>query len=209
MVGGYVYNISATAAGASVATFTQPVTLTFTYTDAQISGLNESTLTVYRWNTGTSQWEALPSTVNSATNTITATTTQFSYFALMGKQSAVTVSGEKPITEMTIAELQVKIVQILAMITQLQTEIAKLTGTFLAFATDLQYGMAGNSEVKRLQEFLIGKGYLATGLNTGNYYSKTTEAVKLYQAAKGITPTNGRCGPLTRAAVNADLGVSQ
>ena len=84
------FNITATSGTTSITSFSKAVTLTFTYTNAQIYGLTESALTVYRWN-GT-EWVALTSTVNSATNTITATTTGFSYFAIM---------GEVPITAIT------------------------------------------------------------------------------------------------------------
>jgi peptidoglycan hydrolase-like protein with peptidoglycan-binding domain len=69
--------------------------------------------------------------------------------------------------------------------------------------------LKNQTEVKRLQEFLISKGYLKSGLNTGNYLSLTVAAVKTYQQAKGITPVSGYFGPKTRTAVNADLGVSQ
>ena len=54
---------------------------------------------------------------------------------------------------------------------------------------------------------MISKGYLASGYNTGNYYTLTVNAVKAYQSAKSITPVAGYFGPLTRAAVNADLGL--
>ena len=107
----------------------------------------------------------------------------------------------------TTAQIQAAITAIINNIAYLQAELLKIqqpaTG---AFTYDLYYGLWNNAEVKRLQEFLISKGYLASGLNTGNYYLKTVEAVKAYQTAKGITPVIGRCGPLTRAAINADLG---
>jgi len=120
IAGGYVYSFAATSAGAAVTTFAAAVTLTFTYTDTQIAGLNESTLTVYRWNTTTSQWVALPSTVNTATNTITATTTQFSYFSLLG-QKVVTPAA------LTAAELKAQMIelikQIMALIAQLVVQL--------------------------------------------------------------------------------------
>jgi len=117
-------------------------------------------------------------------------------------------------TGMTIAELQAEIARIQALILQLQTQLLQMLGgggtgtTTLPFLVDLQFGMVNNSEVKRLQEFLISKGFLAAGYNTGNYYQLTANAVAAYQASKGITPTNGRCGPQTRAAINADLGIT-
>ncbi len=116
-----------------------------------------------------------------------------------------------PVTGMTIAQLQAEVARIQALILQLQIQLLQMLGgetTNIPFLTDLQYGMANNSEVKRLQEFLISKGFLAAGYNTGNYYQLTANAVAAYQASKGITPTNGRCGPKTRAAINADLGIT-
>lgn len=73
------------------------------------------------------------------------------------------------------------------------------------FLSDLYYGLSNHPEVKRLQEFLISKGYLATDLNTGNYYSLTVEAVKKFQTDHNVTPINGRFGPKTRGAVNREI----
>lgn len=68
---------------------------------------------------------------------------------------------------------------------------------------NLYYGIKQNNEVKELQQFLIGKGFL-TGSATGNFYSLTFSAVKKYQASKNIN-TTGYVGPLTRQAINNDL----
>jgi hypothetical protein len=87
IVGSYVYNLTATAGGVSVASFSKDVTLTFTYTDSQITGLNEDTLKVYYWN-GT-QWTVLTSTVDKTNNKITALTNHFTYFAIIGDPSTV------------------------------------------------------------------------------------------------------------------------
>ena len=206
MVGGIVYNISATSGGQTVNTFTNAVTLTFTYTDSQIAGVDETSLKIYRWD-GT-QWVALTTTVNLATNTLSATTTAFSKFSVIG-QVGVTPTTAIPVSQMTIAGLQTEIARIMALIVQLQQQLLAMMGGVQQFTTDLYYGLKGNSEVVRFQDFLISKGYLAAGLHTGNYLSGTLAAVKAYQTTKGITPVNGRCGPKTRAAVNADLGVSQ
>lgn len=75
------------------------------------------------------------------------------------------------------------------------------------FNNNLYYGIRSNSEVRCLQDFLIQKGYLGAGLNSGNYLSLTVSAVKVYQASKGITQT-GYFGPLTRSAINIDLTTS-
>ncbi|MDD5146743.1 MAG: peptidoglycan-binding domain-containing protein [Candidatus Pacebacteria bacterium] len=106
--------------------------------------------------------------------------------------------------------LRAKIAELLAQIASLQAQLGITTGgsqaTVAPFGADLVYGLKKNSEAKRLQEFLISKGYLKAGLNTGNFLSQTMAAVKAYQKAKGIRQT-GNAGPLTRAAINADLGI--
>lgn len=82
MVGNYVYNFTATVGGTAVATFSKDITLTFTYTDSQIVGLNESSLKAYYWDG--SQWVVLTSAVDKVNNKVTATTNHFTYFVLMG-----------------------------------------------------------------------------------------------------------------------------
>jgi len=133
MVGGYVYRISATSDGEAVTTFSAAVTLTFTYTDAQASGLDESTLVVYRWDTSTSQWVALPSTVNPATNTVTATTAQFSYFAIMG--GAAPAEEEVAAPAVTAAQLKAQMIEL---IKQLIVLIAQLIAQLQAQLTAMQ-----------------------------------------------------------------------
>jgi len=84
VVGGYIYNFTGTAGTENVSSFSKTLTLTFTYTDEQISGLDEANLRVFYWKESTSQWVALPTTVNASTNTLTAETDHFTYFAIMG-----------------------------------------------------------------------------------------------------------------------------
>ncbi len=86
LVGNSIYSFSAMSGTTNVTTFNQSITLTFTYTDAQIAGLSESSLTVYYWNTVTSAWTALTTTVNASTNTLTAVTNHFTSFAIFGSQ---------------------------------------------------------------------------------------------------------------------------
>lgn len=76
------------------------------------------------------------------------------------------------------------------------------------FQTNLYFGMKNNSEVRRLQEFLIKKEYLTPNLNTGNFYFSTLKAVKKYQLNNGIS-TTGYVGPLTRAKINEEIKISR
>lgn len=101
VVGGYIYNFTATAGTEAVSSFGETLSLTFTYTDAQIAGLNESNLRVFYWKELTSQWVALPTTIDSATNTLVAETDHFTYFAIMGLPEGETGEEEEIIEEET------------------------------------------------------------------------------------------------------------
>jgi peptidoglycan hydrolase-like protein with peptidoglycan-binding domain len=70
---------------------------------------------------------------------------------------------------------------------------------------DLGMGMRGD-DVKAVQTFLISRGHLAAGLDTGFYGELTMQGVKKFQAANGL-PTTGFFGSMTRAKVGAILGV--
>lgn len=93
MVGGVVYEITAVSGGENVTSFDANLTLTFTYTDEQISEVVESALQVYYWDADTSSWLALTSTVDSSNNSISATTNHLTQFAIIGSTSGETVSG--------------------------------------------------------------------------------------------------------------------
>ncbi len=69
---------------------------------------------------------------------------------------------------------------------------------------NLRSGMKGDAQVAIMQNFLISKGYLAQGSNTGNFGPLTFRAVRSYQVNKGINNT-GFVGPVTRAAMNAEI----
>jgi peptidoglycan hydrolase-like protein with peptidoglycan-binding domain len=103
IVGGNVYNYSATSAGAAVTTFEESVTLSLTYTEGQIGGLDEATLKVYYWDETISSWVGLTSVVNTTTKTVTASVSHFTYFVLMGEASAevLGVSSISPVSDAT------------------------------------------------------------------------------------------------------------
>jgi len=104
-----------------------------------------------------------------------------------------------PVFGQSVEELQAQIQQLLAIIAQLQQQIATLqggqgtTGTY-CFNTDLYQGLTSN-DVRNLQIVL---GVTPT---TGYFGSITKSAVKRFQAQYGI-PQTGYVGPLTRAKLN-------
>lgn len=82
--------MASTPTDGAITSFGQPLNLQFTYTDAQIANFNESGLQVHYWD-GV-KWVALPSTVDTATNVITATVTHLTIFAIFGTKTAVAVT---------------------------------------------------------------------------------------------------------------------
>lgn len=70
---------------------------------------------------------------------------------------------------------------------------------------NLYFGLK-DSEVQILQNFLISKGYLAPGNNTGFFGYKTRDAVRAFQCKNNIVCSGiayGLVGPKTRSAINA------
>ncbi|MBI2409437.1 peptidoglycan-binding protein [Candidatus Kaiserbacteria bacterium] len=73
------------------------------------------------------------------------------------------------------------------------------------FTRSLTIGATG-ADVTCLQNALIAGGYSIPAGATGYFGSQTRSAVSAWQAAKGISPTAGYFGPLSRAAFNLGGG---
>ncbi len=79
-------NFKGTGIGIEIDASTQPlkpIIITLKYTDAQVQGLQEENLVLARYDSIRDEWVVLSSTVNPATNTITATITGFSIFQIV------------------------------------------------------------------------------------------------------------------------------
>lgn len=77
-----------------------------------------------------------------------------------------------------------------------------LAGAEAEFTRDLYFGMRGDPEVARLQNFLRGMGYFTYPQNTGNYFIATLGAVKRFQQDNNLSPVGGFFGPQSRVAAN-------
>ena len=88
IVGNNVYNYTATVAGAILTSFGADITLTFTYTDAQVAGLSLPSLKVHYYDETSGAWVALTTTVDTTTKKITAAINHFTYFAIFGSAEA-------------------------------------------------------------------------------------------------------------------------
>lgn len=73
------------------------------------------------------------------------------------------------------------------------------TGGCPVITRTLSFGMRG-TDVVQLQNFLIARGNLTAGNNTGYFGGLTQAAVQSFQKAQGISPI-GIVGPQTRAAI--------
>ena len=69
-------------------------------------------------------------------------------------------------------------------------------------------------EVRMLQQFLNAHGFAlaakgpgSPGAETDFFGAETKAALAAYQRSQGIAPAAGYFGPLTRAAVNAHIGM--
>ncbi len=122
---------------------------------------------------------------------------------------------EKPITALTKAELQAKILEIQQKIAQLQIELKKLTNGQEACSSinaNLYYGLTNNVQVSCLQAFLKNQGQniYPEGIISGNFLSLTKEAVVRFQEKYasdilepiGLTNGTGFVGIKTRQKIN-------
>ncbi|GAI39971.1 unnamed protein product, partial [marine sediment metagenome] len=93
LIAGLVYEIKAEVNGEFITSFNKALTLSFTYTDEQIEGLDEASLKIYYWDDIQNQWITLEnSKVDMDNNTVIASIDHFTLFALIGLK---TVSPEE------------------------------------------------------------------------------------------------------------------
>jgi len=85
-VGKYIYNFTATADGKKVSSFSKDITLSFTYTEAQVSNFVEVSLRIYYWDEDASRWMLLTTSLNTSSNTLTATVNHFTHYAILGEK---------------------------------------------------------------------------------------------------------------------------
>lgn len=202
--------------------FDAPVTITYQYTDEDIAGLDESSLTLYHYRSGT--WEELDScTVYASQNTITCEAPHFSIFAIFGSPAASggSSSGSRSGSSITERVRNLASTGNTAAAAALMTAWPKLFPAHAQAATlqaaisvrDLELGMIGE-DVRALQQLLNAAGFPlaesgigAPGSETDYFGSLTKNALSAYQAANSVSPAIGYFGPITRAAMSA-AGIS-
>lgn len=92
-LGSHIYDFSAlSATSTSVSSFDSAITVGIAYNASDVSGMDESSLKIYRYDG--SSWNQLSScSVNTSTKTVSCTTTAFSTFGLFGSASVLASGG--------------------------------------------------------------------------------------------------------------------
>lgn len=214
-VGTIVFDVKAIIDSSTVLdSFDAPVTITYTYTDADIAGLDESSLTLYHYHN--SAWTELDScTVTANTNTISCTTPNFSIFSLYGQALSTATRGRSAGIGMVFGCKDPKATNYNyfsasrpALCVYAQTVAASASVPVIGFMRDLQTGSVG-TDVKDLQRFLNTHGFIlaangpgSPGQETTTFGMLTRQALSRFQEANKIAPTKGYFGPITRKTVS-------
>lgn len=196
--------------------FDIPVTITYEYTDEDIAGLDESSLSLHHYSAGV--WSELDScVVDTAQNRITCEAPHFSIFGIFGTPT-VTSTGSSGTRGGSITERvrNLRAIGNTAAADTLtaqwqhlfpQTAQASTVQTSSVGVRDLELAMEGD-DVRALQVLLNANGFPLTTGGVGapgsetNYFGTLTQnALMRYQSANGVMPAIGYFGPITRAAM--------
>jgi hypothetical protein len=78
-------------------TFIQPATLIIDYQEAEVEGLDETTLAIYRWNEETYDWEMVGGILDTQSNTVRAEVTQLGLYTLAPAMPAGDLNWGDPV----------------------------------------------------------------------------------------------------------------
>ncbi|HEY0908215.1 MAG TPA: lectin-like protein [Candidatus Paceibacterota bacterium] len=205
-------------------TFDHPITISYTYTDEDISGLDEGTLVMYHYHRGS--WLELNScSTDMAANTITCDTPSFSTFAIFGSPLA-SASESARSSGSGGASIRSRVANLIAMGKAAEADALKSQWPHLfaqaniaavaasrasgtsASVRDLQSGMTG-ADVLALQRFLNAHAFAlaesgagSPGNESDTFARLTRNALIRFQAQHGISPAIGYFGPITRAKID-------
>ncbi len=172
--------------------FDVPVTISYTYTDDDVSGLDESTLSMYHYASGA--WSELDDcSVNTATNTITCEAPHFSIFAIFGSapssNSSQSGGGVMPWCSGPNAPGWDSSMPDGGCGTTTEARGEKSTCPAYTFARTLRFGMTGE-DVRALQRLMNCLGFTlaasgpgAPGEETNLFVSRTHAALVRFQEA--------------------------
>lgn len=205
-----------------ISTFNEPIEITMSYEDSEISGINESSLTIYRYDEE-AWYPASDCEVDTSANEITCSTTNFSVFSIFGT-APVVVNNQNAGGVVSVAFLQEISDRLRAQNSGCEANNLYSTKTGLPcnqnvkipnstcpvlsdFPKVLKLNNKNNS-VKVLQEILNCKGYIVSNQGAGSkgketilFGKKTKDALIKFQIANNLKG-DGISGPNTRAILN-------
>ncbi len=206
---GHIYDLKAFInATTTLSTFDEPLTITLSYDDSDVRGVSESSLLIYRYDSGS--WTPLSNcSVNTSANTITCETDHFSVFGLFGTTQRSSSGGGKKggssnkpkNTDNTVA-----------------TSTPALNNPVVNISVFTKLLVLGtvDTEVLTLQRFLnrdpltrvATTGVGSPGFETSRFGELTKEAVIKFQIKNGIIASResvsaGVVGPQTRLKLNS------
>ncbi len=233
-VGSYVYNLKSLAgATTTLASFDNPLTVTISYDDSDVSSFTESTLRIYRYD-GVDWNELSGCSVDEALNTVTCSTSRFSDFVLVGQSSGSSSNSSNNSSQTTSSSSSGKssvrrTVQYSPIVTSIKTQkdfIAFLVSVGIisqessqkaealiksfsnTFTRNLSVGVTGD-DVKELQKYLNSKGFLVSKQGTGslgketNLFGPSTKQALARFQSYYGLPATGYFGPLTRELIRS------
>jgi hypothetical protein len=209
--GNYAFELKAlTDVSTAVTSFLEPIQVTLTYEDADVVGIDESTLLIYRWDGAT--WTALSScVVDAGANSVTCTTTNFSLFSLFGTViSAATpssVNGVVPVEFLQALSDRLRKEEDARQVLTQETIQTKVCPVMPTLKKTLKFKTV-DTNVKVLQQILNCKGYTVSvsgagsiGNETTLYGAKTKDAVINFQKAYNLK-MDGMVGKQTVEILN-------
>lgn len=225
-VGNYVVDLRAISGSTLLSSFDKALTVTLAYNSGDLGSLSESSLTIYRYDSGT--WTALDNcSVDTNAHTVSCETSHFSSFSIFGQTSSSNSGGGSSSNRNDVKRYGCKdpralnyeyfaasnpslcVYSGLGATTNIASANVASTNSSSAsynFTRDLMFGITG-TDVRELQKILIAKdtGPAAKALKnhgtTQNFGTLTKNAVIEYQKAHNIKPSIGYFGPLTRASL--------
>ncbi|HEY1041389.1 MAG TPA: Ig-like domain-containing protein [Candidatus Paceibacterota bacterium] len=208
-IGDIVFDVKAIVNATTVLdSFDAPVTITYTYTDEDIEGIEESTLWLYHYHNNA--WAKLDNcTVDMANNFIQCTTQGFSLFSLFGQTQQVATSNAlraKGCRDSKAKNYSDFVLHVQEMC-EYSAKTADAKGKKIStpvFTKDLQLG-SKDTEVYELQKFLNNNGFViakngagSPGKESQQFGALTKNALRSFQKAHKISPATGNLGPITR-----------
>ncbi len=205
-----------TAIDTKVSTFNEPIEITMSYDTADIVGIDETTLKIYRYDE--EAWYLTDDcSVDVDTNEITCKTNDFSVFSVFGTAPVVTNNqnsdpgGAVPIWLLQQISDRLRLENLKAQAKEVDTN-SNTNPTFsckkLPDNPKVLRLNTKNNSVKTLQEILNCKGYIISSSGAGSkgketilFGKKTKEAVIRFQKANNLKG-DGIVGPFTRNLLN-------